>query len=419
MIYKKIDSFVLTYLFILLSLWIETQATLAGGRLNAFSEGQNAFAGVINPANAVWLKDRVDTGAYISFQQSSLVSKGENPFFPKGKTDLTYHSKSLFSADIAFHKGFKWYICNKERESSISVAFYTTPNETKLKTKRPIRALGSTPLYVRNRSQVISAVFSHRISANHSLGISCDYFLFTHLRNGFQNADNPLRSVSPGNVTNRGYDHSGGIGLTVGWRWNISKRLAFGTAWSRKSACGSYRKYRGYEPHHAKNYSPQLIGAGFRYLFTDRIAGRIEMLWSNLGNLPGSNNNFLSDGKPNLYKRGSRKSPGPGLQDATYINLGIGYKWNEYFAVGGGLSHRIKLHSKRSNFFSHSYRLQTIYDILSLGAAFKYKKHELFLGATCGIKNRTKGIASPASGGGHFIANKQTASISLSYGYLY
>lgn len=409
----------LTYLLILLTLGIQLEATLAGGRLNAFSEGQNAFAGVINPANAVWVHDRVDAGAYFSFQKASLNNKGANPFFPKGKTDLTYHAKSLFTADIAIHKRFTWRLCDKERESSLSLAFYTTPNETKLKTKHAIPVLGSTPLSIRNKTQVVSLVFSHKISANHSLGISFDYFLFTHLRNGFQNADNPLRSISPGHVTNNGYDHSSGAGLTLGWRWNISKRLAFGTAWSRKSHCGSYRKYRGYEPHHAKNYSPQLFGAGFRYLFSDRLAGRIEMLWSNFGNLPGSNNNFLPNGKPNLNKRGSKRSPGPGLQDATYINLGLGYKWNEYLAVGAGLSHRIKLHSKRNNFFSHSYRLHAIYDIISAGAAFKYKKHELFLGATCGIKNRTKGNASAASGGGLFISEKQTASISASYGYLF
>lgn len=392
---------------------------LAGGRPNAISGGQNAFAGIVNPANAVWIKDRIDIGAFWLYQESSLRNYNDNPLFPKGKTDLTYKVKSLFSPDIAIHKQVKLESGAKVYESSFSLATYTTPSRVRIRTKKPIRAAGSTPIRVFDDVQAISAIFSFKLNVNHSIGVSADYFYFSHRRDGFQNSDNRLRSVSPGHVTNKGTDHSAGMGCSIGWRWNITKSLEFGAAWARKSACGQYRKYRGYEPHHAKNYIPQTLGAGFSYLFNQRVAGRLEVLWSNLGNLPNSNNNVLPNGRLNIYRRGSRKSPGPGVQDATYINMGLGYKLNGMLSIGAGFSHRIKLKRKSSNFLSRAYTRQTIYDILSIGANLNFQKHDLFLSSSYGFKNRVTGLMPKEVGGGRFSSEKQNVSVSVSWGYLF
>lgn len=213
-------------------------------------------------------------------------------------------------------------------------------------------------------------------------------------------------------------DHSNGIGFTFGWRWKITKTLDFGIAWTRKSYCGRYRKYRGYEPFHAKNYIPQTIGAGFSYKFNSKLAGRVEFVWSNLGNLPNSNNNVLSNGRLNLNKRGSSQSPGPGLRDATYINVGIGYKLNSLVSIGTSFSHRIKS-NRSSNILSHTYRIQTIYNILSFGANINYHKHDLFLSFSYGFKNKVKGSLPTQLGRGLLSTEKCIASLSLSWGYMY
>jgi long-chain fatty acid transport protein len=391
---------------------------LAGGRPNTVSGGQNAFAGVVNPANAVWVKDRIDIGVFWLHQESSLKNHDSNPIFLKGKTDLTYRVKNIFTPDIAVHKQFKLKVCSRDYEGSFSLATYTTPSVVKVQTKRPIPVAGSTPIKVYDKIQAISAIFSLKLSTNHSIGFAVDYLYFSHLRNGFQNSDNPLRSVSPGNVTNRGTDHSSGIGFSLGWRWNITKSLEFGAAWVKKSYCGQYRKYRGYEPHHAKNYFPQTLGAGFTYKLNQKLAGRVEVLWSNLGNLPNANNNVLSDGSLNRNKRGSRKSPGPGLQDAIYINLGLGYNLNPMLSFGAGYSHRIRF-KKSSNFLSHSYTRQVIYDILSIGANIRYQKHDVFLTGSYSFKNRVSGYMPKEVGGGKFSSEKQNVSLSVSWGYLY
>ncbi len=390
-------------------------AMLAGGRPNSISGGQNAFAGVVNPANAVWIKDRFDIGTLLVYQQSYLNNKDDNPQFPPGKINMSYKVNYLFTADAAIHKHVNTFGC----DSSVTLATYTTPGFVKVRTKHPFPISGTTPIYVQNRTQVASFIYSLKLNESHSIGCSLDYFFLSHQRNGFQNSDNPTRSVSPGHVTNNGTDHSGGIGLSVGWRWNITKALDFGIAFVKKSYVGQYRKYRGFEPHHAENYIPATLGGGFTYKFNEKLAGRIEVLWTGYSSLPGANNTILSNGEINRNKRGSNKSPGPGLQDATFLNMGLGYKINSNISLGAGYSHRFRIPRRSRFIISHSYIRQTIYDLLSAGINFSYHPHDLFFTYSHGFKNRQSGRMPEQIGGGKFSSEKSTNAISLAYGYLY
>lgn len=403
---------------LLLSLNLISNATygmVAGGRPNAISGGHNAFAGVVNPANAVWVKDRFDVGLFLVHQKSSFDNHNNNPLFNHGKINQTYKTEYLSTGDIAIHKRCKI----QGYECSMSLAAYTTPGYIKVRTRRPIPITGKTPIFLKDKTQALSSIFSLKLNDNHSIGFSLDYFYLSHVRKGFQNADNPLRSVSPGHVTNKGMDHSQGLGLTLGWRWNITKTLTFGLAYIKKSYVGQYRKYRGYEPYHGKNYIPATIGGGFTYQFSQKFAGRLEVLWTNFGNLPNANNAILSNGKLNTNKRGSHKSPGSGLQDATLINLGLGYKMNTMLSFGIGFSHRIKLSRKSPYIISHSYRRQITYDLVTFGANYNYHHHDFFLTLSHGFENRQSGSMPEQIGGGKFISKKNFNSLSLAWGYLY
>lgn len=408
-------NWAITLIFVLNLMSNAAYGMVAGGRPNAISGGHNAFAGVVNPANAVWIEDRFDIGLFVVHQKLTFNNQDNNPLFNPGKINQTYKAEYLTTGDAAIHKRGKV----KGYECSVSLAAYTTPGYVKVRTKRPIPLIGKTPILLEDKTQVISSIFSLKLNTNHSIGISLDYSYLSHRRKGFQNADNPLRSVSPGHVTNNGTDHSQGLGLTLGWRWNISKSLAFGLAFIKKSYVGQYRKYRGYEPHHAENYIPEMIGAGFTYRFTEKVAGRLEVLWTNYGNLPNSNNTILPNGKLNTSKRGSNKSSGSGLQDATFVNLGLGYKVNANLSLGAGLSHRIKLARKSPYIISHSYMRQTIYDLVTLGVNYNYHHNDFFLTLSHGFENHQSGYMPEQLGGGKFTSKKSFNSMSLAWGYLY
>ena len=388
---------------------------VAGGRPNSISGGHNAFAGVVNPANAVWIKDRFDVGTFIVYQNSKLKNKDNNPLFNPGTINQTYKARSITTADAAIHKllNINGYEC------SVSLATYTTPGNIKVRTKERVPIVGKTPIRIESKTQAISSIFSWKINQSHSIGFSVDYFYLSHLRNGFQNADNQVRSVSPGHVTNNGTDHSEGVGLTLGWRWNINKSLAFGLAFIKKSHVGQFRRYRGYEPHHARNYIPENIGGGFTYMFTQKLAGRLEVLWTGFGSLPNANNTILPNGQLNRSKRGSNKSPGSGLQDATLINFGLGYKVNDNLSLGSGLSHRIKLKRKSPFIISRSYTRQIFYDPITFGVNYNYQSNDFFVTLSHGFDNHQSGYMPPQIGGGKFSSMKKYNALSLAWGYLY
>jgi long-chain fatty acid transport protein len=390
-------------------------ATLAGGRPNTFSGGHNAFAGVVNPANAVWIKDRFDIGLFVVHQKSTFDNKNNNPLFPLGKINQTYKTPYIYTVDAALHKKF----IVQKHECSISLATYVTPGVVDIRTKTAFPISGTTPIRLQNQTRAVSLICSIKLNENHSIGLGLDYFFLAYKRNGFQRTDNPLRSVSPGHVTNNGTDHSQGFGLSLGWRLNITKDLMFGIAFVKKSYIGQLKKYKGFEPHHARNYIPASLGAGFTYHFNQKIAGRLEVLWTGFGSLPNANNAILSNGNLNTNKRGSNKSPGSGLQDATVINAGIGYKINDRLSSGLGYSHRIKLSRKSPYIISHNYLRQTIFDLLTLGFNFNYKHHDLFLTLTHGFPNKQSGSMPEQIGGGKFSSKKCYDALSFAWGYLY
>lgn len=403
-------------IFLVLNFLISSAyAMVAGGRPNSISGGHNAFAGVVNPANAVWIKDRFDVGVFLVRQKSTFDNKDNNPRFNPGKINQTYKEEFYGTGDAAIHKRGVIH----DYECSFSLATYTTPGYVRIRTKEPVPIIGDTPVRLINRTQSISSIFSLKFNEQHSIGFSVDYFYLTHLRNGFQNSDNSTRSVSPGHVTNKGKDYAQGTGLTLGWRWNITNSLTFGLAYIKKSSVGQFKRYRGFEPFYAKNYIPQSIGGGITYRFNPQLAGRLEVLWTNYGNLPNSNNSILPNGSLNPNKRGSNKSPGSGLQDATIINAGLGYKVNENLSFGSGFSHRIKLKRNSPYIISHSYLRQTIFNLATLGVNYNYHNHDFFFTLSHGFKNHQSGKMPDPLGGGRFASTKAFNSMSLAWGYLY
>ena len=137
-------SFVIP-LLVALSLWnASVYGTLAGGRPNSISGGQNAFAGVVNPANAVWIPDRLDIGFFGVHQRSSLDNRDDNPLFPAGKINQSYKVEFLTTEDAAIHKRGK----AKGHECSFSLATYTTPGYAKVRTKDPFLITGTTPIFI-------------------------------------------------------------------------------------------------------------------------------------------------------------------------------------------------------------------------------------------------------------------------------
>src|SRR4051794_9235911 len=100
-------SYAIKLIFVLNLMSSAAYGMVAGGRPNSISGGHNAFAGVVNPANAVWIKDRFDVGLFLIHQKLSLNNQNNNPRFNPGEINQTYKAEYLFTGDAAVHKRVK------------------------------------------------------------------------------------------------------------------------------------------------------------------------------------------------------------------------------------------------------------------------------------------------------------------------
>src|SRR4051812_25496251 len=94
----------ISFIFALNIIVTASYGMVAGGRPNSISGGHNAFAGVVNPSNAVLITDRFDIGMFLVHQKSIFNNKDNNPLFSPGKTNLTYRAEYLCTGDAAIHK---------------------------------------------------------------------------------------------------------------------------------------------------------------------------------------------------------------------------------------------------------------------------------------------------------------------------
>ena len=92
---------------------------------------------------------------------------------------------------------------------------------------------------------VVAPSMAWQFSPGHSVGVAplLAYQRFRAL--GLQAFDNPVFSTSPGNVTNRGYDDSAGIGVRLGYYGRLSPGIGVGAAYASKVRMGEFDKYRG------------------------------------------------------------------------------------------------------------------------------------------------------------------------------
>jgi hypothetical protein len=57
--------------------------------------------------------------------------------------------------------------------------------------------------------------------------------------------------------------------------------------------------------------------------------------------------------------------------------------------------------------------------MLTLGSNYKTEKQEFFLAVSRGFRNKVSGRMPEPLGGGRFVAERETVSVSFSWGYFY
>ena len=219
---------------------------------------QDALAAANNPAGATDLDDRFDLGFWLAIHlKGHLTNEGSPVPGVDGRFNSYHGMQDFVSPDFGLNY-------NVDCDWSLGLVVYNR-DLAKTTYKHPFVLLGTTKAGLEYVDEVISPYVAYRIGC-HSFGVSFDWHIQRVKINGFQNFIPD--SVSPNNVTNKGYNWSNGLGYTFGWSWHATN-LTFGVTYAPETQMSCFKKYKGFLANGGKFNIPEKIGAGLSWRFLE------------------------------------------------------------------------------------------------------------------------------------------------------
>lgn len=289
---------------------------------------QDAMAAATNPAGMVVVGNRLDVG--LDWFRPIRGSDIGGSF--GGVVDGNYDGsgeKNYFIPEFGYNR-----LINPDMSVGVSV-FGNGGMNTTYDNGIPLFG-GANKAGVDLMQLFISPTFSMRIAPGHSIGIAVNLAYQRFRAEGLQNFTG--FSVSPGDVTNRGYDSSTGWGVRLGYLWEVSPAFSVGVTYQSKTNMGKFDKYKGLFANGGEFDIPSTYGIGvafkpvqpltvsidvqrINYSDVDAIANPVDCFFAGACALGGSN------------------GPGFGWQDMTVVKLGVAYEVNQNLTLRAGYSH--------------------------------------------------------------------------------
>ncbi|WP_029919579.1 OmpP1/FadL family transporter [Nevskia soli] len=192
----------------------------------------------------------------------------------------------------------------------------------------------------------ITPSVAFRITDRQSIGVSVDvayqmfkaYGLQAFAMTGFPgppplNVVGPF-SISPGNVTDKGYARSWGVGYRIGYLAEPVDGLTIGGSWQPKIHMQRFRQYEGLFAGHGSFDVPANFGGGIAYRWRKTIVVSADVqriIYSSVASVGDSLQPFV-DG----VKLGADGGPGFGWRNMTVYKFGAGYRpWKPLELMAG------------------------------------------------------------------------------------
>jgi len=342
---------------------------------------QDALASAYNPAGIVNVCDRFDIGIYGKCYEGdarisgNLNTKNELNPNTNGSFD-SFRRKRFYSGDFGINKNF----CLCDIPFSISFVAYEKnffhPNYNVI-----FPRFGTT----RAEMEFIHYVFAPALAFkiwDHSFGFSINVNQCHFKANGFEKL--LFFSSDPTNISNQGGQTEYGVGVTVGWQWDILDCLSVGLTYQPKTRVQAFDKYQGLLAEKGLIDTPQCIAGGIAWKFIPEatLAFDVEhQLWNQIRSL-GNNFNpafdeavgFPRPTPPSVSHRLGRKDgPGFGWRNVTFFRVGLDYAINPAWTVRAGFRHSNAL-IPQSNTAFNLFTMDTIQNVASIGLTFGFNE---------------------------------------------
>jgi long-chain fatty acid transport protein len=179
---------------------------------------------------------------------------------------------------------------------------------------------------------IIAPTLAYKVTPSFAVAISPQIIYQMFSAEGLQSftAD----SIHPNSVTNRGGDNAPGIGVKIGFFWNISRTFALGGTFSPQAAMARFKKYAGLFAGDGAFNVPANFSVGFGYHPTPSLTFAMDFQRIFYAGIPS-----IADQSSNQELLGSPNGPGAGWQNINVYKFGFADKLTSRFTVRGGLTH--------------------------------------------------------------------------------
>lgn len=179
---------------------------------------------------------------------------------------------------------------------------------------------------------IIAPSLSYRVAPDFAVAVSPQLVYQVFSADGIQ----PFTQVSsnPGAVTNRGGDGSLGIGVKIGFFWQLSPKLTIGGTFSSQADMERFKKYAGlFAGNGAFNVPASYsVGIGYRPIPTLLFAADFERILYSA--VPA-----IGNSSANQAPLGAGNGPGFGWENINVFKFGVAEKINPNFTLRVGFSH--------------------------------------------------------------------------------
>lgn len=276
----------------------------------------------VNPAGLVELPSGLDDGFGVLYQRGRSVvhdntggfngkfNATKNRYWPAG----TFGVSKLIRENLAFGIPLKNITGVKARYN------------------KPCGLFGTTRTGVELEILELSPTLSWRINENHNLGIAMDIVLARESYKGFQ-ATLPI-SIRPRHVTNKGYNYSRGLGVTIGYLCKVTPWCSVAISYSPKAPLARFHKYDGLKPN-GKLQVPETLHAGLALRFSPQLVWTFDYTHYKIKDFPTAHNSPFAP-----FPAGAPNGPGAGWKDIDIYAYGLEYKMkNKPIELRAGMSY--------------------------------------------------------------------------------
>jgi Long-chain fatty acid transport protein len=388
-----------------------TTASIKGIGMGGACVSYPLDSGVIafNPAGIVNLCNRFDAGLYVVYNDGS-TTVSDNLLPPVNRTDNNT-SHFAYSPEVG---GI--YHLNPNLALGFSVY---NEKDLRVKYKDNFPLLGTSPVGFEYILEVVAPTVAAKFFDHHAVSFTLNYMVQRFRLKGVETLAHrgfPQFSAYPDFVTNKGYNYSNGLAVTVGYLGDFfNDTVRLGVAWRSKAKMNKLSDYKGFVAQRGTFDIPEVIRAGISVTPFCAWTFAFDYQLIRYDQIPALHNGFT----PFATILGSAEGSGFGWTNQHFYRLGVNYDFSETLSFRIGFRHANE-NFKGTNVAPNLLTLDTTVDFITAGMTWLLSENlEVNSCFAYGFDNSAKGSLPLQFGGGSIKIEQESFIGALGLGWYY